>query len=390
MQSYQLEIKQIVDYPRCRIYRQFIQNLMADRSIRTSGGSGLFYYTVLCNYANFRTSYLRIDGIGYTVYPGEWICTVKELSAWFRTRFQCQAVSILDELQKRHLISYLFLDRGKVVKYKIRDWKKHNTVLDYNCPCQKESGFFFMPIAVATELISYGKASEMDVVLDLWLSAIYKDNQVRGSEVGPVVYLRNGTGNPLLNYSDLAQRWGLSRSTVGRLLKKLADLEYLTLMSFPGRTGSVIYLNSYLSTMFQVSDVMVDKDEVAMSLNIKLQLPDSTDTADNIPDDPKVCVSDQLISVSKSQVERIVQKVAQVLETQGISCFHCPKSTVKLYPLSGDCTEAVKGDSGLLCDAYNTTELGETDCTRISIMDSAHFPEWLAERQAALQSITDL
>ena len=87
-----------------------------------------------------------------------------------------------------------------------------------------------MPIAVATELISYGKASEMDVVLDLWLSAIYKDSQVLGSEVGPVVYLRNGTGNPLLNYSDLAQRWGLSRSTVGRLLKKLADLDYLTLI----------------------------------------------------------------------------------------------------------------------------------------------------------------
>ena len=47
-------------------------------------------------------------------------------------------------------------------------------------------------------------------------------------------------------------------------------------------------------------------------------------------------------------------------------------------------------DGGLLCDAYHTTELGEADCTRISIMDSAHFPKWLAERQAALQSITDL
>lgn len=47
-------------------------------------------------------------------------------------------------------------------------------------------------------------------------------------------------------------------------------------------------------------------------------------------------------------------------------------------------------DGGLLCDAYNTTELGETDCTRISIMDSTHFPEWLAERQEALKSITDL
>ena len=122
MSEYQLQIKQIVDYPRCRIYRQFIQSLIYDRSLRISGCSGLFYFTVLCSYANFRTSYRRIDGIGYTVYPGEWICTVKELSAWFRTRFQCQALEILDDLQKRHLISYLTLDRGKVIKYKIRGW----------------------------------------------------------------------------------------------------------------------------------------------------------------------------------------------------------------------------------------------------------------------------
>ena len=71
MPEYQLEIKQIVNYPRCRIYRQFIQSLIEDRSIRVSGGSGLFYFTVLCSYANFRTSYRRLDGIGYTVYPGE-------------------------------------------------------------------------------------------------------------------------------------------------------------------------------------------------------------------------------------------------------------------------------------------------------------------------------
>ena len=43
MPEYKLEIKQIVEYPRCRIYRQFIRTLMADRSIRVSGGSGLFY-----------------------------------------------------------------------------------------------------------------------------------------------------------------------------------------------------------------------------------------------------------------------------------------------------------------------------------------------------------
>ena len=95
MSQYQLQIKQIVDYPRCRIYRQFIQSLINDQNIRTNGGSGLFYYTVLCNYANFRTSSRRIDGISYTIYPGEWICSTKVLSEWFRTRFQRQAVEIL-------------------------------------------------------------------------------------------------------------------------------------------------------------------------------------------------------------------------------------------------------------------------------------------------------
>ena len=38
MPTYQLQIKQVVDYPRCRIYRQFVRFLMEDRSIRVSGG----------------------------------------------------------------------------------------------------------------------------------------------------------------------------------------------------------------------------------------------------------------------------------------------------------------------------------------------------------------
>ena len=50
MSDYQLHIKQIVEYPRCRIYREFIQTLITDRSIRINNGcSGLFYFTVLCS-----------------------------------------------------------------------------------------------------------------------------------------------------------------------------------------------------------------------------------------------------------------------------------------------------------------------------------------------------
>lgn len=340
MSEYQLQIKQIVDYPRCRIYRQFVHSLIDNRNIHVKGGSGLFYFTVLCSYANFRTSYRRIDGISYTVYPGEWICTVKELSEWFRTRFQCQVLGILEDLQEMHLISFLTLDRGKVIKYKIRDWKKHNTVLDYNCPCQKDSGFFFMPVSTAAELISTGRCSEMDIVLDLWLSTVYNDEQIGGSEIGPVVYLRNGTGNPLVSYKELAVRWGLSKATVGRVLRKLVEQDYISLLTYPGRHGSVIYLQNFLSTMFQVSDVMIDKEEVAMVLNIKLELPENELSADaESPVEHEVCVSDELISVSKQHIQIIVQKIAKVLSAQGISCFECPKSRYKLYPLSDDCPE---------------------------------------------------
>ena len=76
-----------------------------------------------------------------------------------------------------------------------------------------------------------------------------------------------------MTYSELGARWGLSKATVSRVLKKLSDAGYLSLMTFPGRHGNVIYLQNYLSTMFQISDVMIDKEEVAMVLNIKLELP---------------------------------------------------------------------------------------------------------------------
>lgn len=161
MSEYQLELKQIVDYPRCRIYRQFIGLLMKDKNIRVGGTSRLYHFTVLSCFANFRTSYKRIDGISYTIYPGEWLCRVSELTEWFRTRFQHQALAILRELQDRHLITYTLLGRGKLVKFKIKGWCKYNRVLEYNAPCQKDTGFFFLPISVANELVSAGRCSEM-------------------------------------------------------------------------------------------------------------------------------------------------------------------------------------------------------------------------------------
>ena len=126
MSEYKLEIKQLVDYPRCRIYRQFIQLLMQEQDICTGNHAGLFHYIVLSCYANFRTSYKRIEGISYTIQPGQWLCRIGELTKWFRIRFHHQAIAILQELQDRHLITYTLLGRNKLVKFSITNWRQHN------------------------------------------------------------------------------------------------------------------------------------------------------------------------------------------------------------------------------------------------------------------------
>ncbi len=331
MSDYNLEIKQIVDYPRCRIYRQFIKSLCRNRSIRTSGGSGLFFYTVLCNYANFRTSYLRIDGINYIIKPGQWLCTVSEITKLFRVRFQWQALAILDNLQERHLITYNILGHGKLVKFNITNWCSHNRVLDYNAPCQKDTGFFFLSVDTANEIVSYGKCSEMDALLDLWLHTVYNDDRVQGSGKGPVVYFRNGSGRPLISYSALALRWGVSKTTVSRYLQKLQELGHIDLFNFAGTHGTAIYLKGFVSTMFQVSDVLIDKESVAMALNIRLDLPEVC------PEDTDTSVPETIPGVPNSHISIIVEKIKKVLGAQGVSCFDCAKVQYQLLPLLDEC-----------------------------------------------------
>lgn len=52
-------------------------------------------------------------------------------------------------------------------------------------------------------------------------------------------------------------------------------------------------------------------------------------------------------------------------------------------------TFVMMDDTGLLCDAYNTTELGESDCTRITVMEKERFAEWLNRRKNSIKSISD-
>ena len=153
-------------------------------------------------------------------------------------RFQYQTLEMLDYLEKQHFITYSRHANEKLIKFKITDWARFNTVLEYNAPCQKDTGFFFFPVNKANELVKLGKCSELDVVLDLWINTIYNEDQVRGSDVGPVVYFRNNTGEPFISCLTLAERWGLSKSTVSRTLNKLAKMDYLTLVPCKGKKAA--------------------------------------------------------------------------------------------------------------------------------------------------------
>lgn len=50
----------------------------------------------------------------------------------------------------------------------------------------------------------------------------------------------------------------------------------------------------------------------------------------------------------------------------------------------------MEDDTGLLCDAYHTTEIGDSDCTLVSVMDKERFQGWLSDRENRLRSISDL
>ncbi len=56
-------------------------------------------------------------------------------------------------------------------------------------------------------------------------------------------------------------------------------------------------------------------------------------------------------------------------------------------PVSFKC--CMMDDNGLLCNVYNTTELGEEDVTKLFVMDQDMFPGWLEEHQNALETMSD-
>ena len=199
----------------------------------------------------------------------------------------------------------------------------------------------------------------MDIVLDLWINAIYCDSNIAGSSDGPVVYFRNGSHSPLIGYDTLGTRWGISKSTTGRILRKLQELGYVELMAFPGKYGTAIYMKNYLPTMFDLPEMVIDREDVALSLHIDIPFsacqnePEEamdfpvSDT-ENMPvpachNDATSPVSEQIVvpenirCVPKSNLVKIVREVVRALSLQDYACASCARARYILSNLSDDC-----------------------------------------------------
>lgn len=335
--KYSLEVKQLVRFPYCRIYCSFIQQITADHSLRKHGDGLLFYFMVLFSLANYRTSYRNLEGLRFTVYAGEWVARYSELCERIDLKYHYKMLGVLQRLREMHLIEYTEYPKQKLVKFRINCWNQSNTTLDYNAPCQKDLGFFFFPVELVDALVFAGRCSGIDILLDLWIHTVFNDSDVRGSDAAPTVYYRDGSGKPLLNYSDLADRWSVSKTTAHRILKKLEEKSLITVFSFPGKTGSVIYLRSYLSTMFCVSDLAPTQEELSIKLFVHL-----AETVEELPNGMECgtldSVSNESASVPKPNIRKILENTRKALYASGLHCSACPHALYRLSSLS-DCTD---------------------------------------------------
>ncbi len=140
--NYKLELKQIVEFPRCRIYRDFIQTLITTKSIRTTGGS---FFFIIWYYAPMQIT--AHPTAGWNTLP---IPLVQESgsaqSQIFRNGFAAVSTSSVVHpsiFEEQNYITYSLLGKNRLVKSKNIRLAQRQYRIEYNYPCKKIQGFFF-------------------------------------------------------------------------------------------------------------------------------------------------------------------------------------------------------------------------------------------------------
>ena len=290
--------QQLVSFPKVRIWKPWFRHFNDHKDFHNEGTVHLFSLMALFSYANFRSNERVLNGERYMEAPGQWICKLGSLPRILRVHSKEQALEQLEYFQIHGFLTYECVDKkNEIIRFTIANWKEHCTSLPYNYYSYKGSGFFFFPLPIGRKLLKVARKttgivfSELDAIMDMWLHTILNDPKVKGSEYMPVVYYSNMHGMPLLSYTYLANRWGWSKSRVGRFILKAGEYGIIRRVSFSSSRGSVISMCRYREMIFgdtceelelsSIGEIIgitkattsTDTDEGKMEISIETRVP---------------------------------------------------------------------------------------------------------------------
>ena len=138
--------------------------------------------------------------------PGQWICKLSALPRVLRVHNKAQARKLMDYFQDAGFLEYEILDEElEVIRFTIRDWKRHCVHFGLQLLQQPRAlDFFFLPAPVGRHLIHWQpdlrarvQFSELDAIMGSMAHTIFNDHLFVAQEYMPVVYYTNMKGQPL-------------------------------------------------------------------------------------------------------------------------------------------------------------------------------------------------
>lgn len=120
--KYQLEIKQLVRFPYCRIYRELVNNIIESPKIHKRGSCLLFPYIVLFSLVNYRNSIRNMEGMKLSIRPGEWAERYCVLCEKLNLRYHYQLVALFRRMKDMELIEFEDYPKQRIIKYRIKCW----------------------------------------------------------------------------------------------------------------------------------------------------------------------------------------------------------------------------------------------------------------------------
>ena len=153
------QYRQLVCFPKSRVHKKWFRYFNDHKDFHNEGTLHLFSLMSLYSYACFRSNVRQVGKHRYMEGSGQWICKLSALPRVLRVHSKAQAQELMNYFRDAGFLDYEILDEElEVIRFTIRDWKRHCVHLDYNYYSYKGSGFFFFPLPVGRQLIHGSKS----------------------------------------------------------------------------------------------------------------------------------------------------------------------------------------------------------------------------------------